>query len=297
MAADGISVIVPAYESWPILQRTLAAILHDLRKITGPWELVVVDNESASPLHERVRQLADGEQRVQVVRRTQLGGRHFQPGAARNVGIERAAHDCLVFLDADCIPTSGMLGRYRDLVAEHRDCVFIGHRTFVDPRGLNADVIARERRVLDGLPRVDSKSNYGEAEDRRLPEMAELAAHPRPYDFLYGCNFALHRSCLGELRFDPAYDGYWGYEDIDLGLRLHRARREFRYVPESFVFHQESIQISVAERRQGRMRNLALLESRCPGFIEYRSSSGRPGSLPRDLVTWPTEALAHALGA
>jgi GT2 family glycosyltransferase len=107
-----------------------------------------------------------------------------------------------------------------------------------------------------------------------------LASHPRPYDCLFGCNFAMHRACLGELRFDAAYDGHWGYEDIDLGHRLHGAGRRFHYVPEAFVYHQEGESLDEGERFAGRHRNLALLERRAPGFLAYRARSARAGALP-----------------
>lgn len=283
LPGPGVSVIVPAYEAWPVLRLTLSAILWDLRHLEVPWQLLVIDNESAPALARRVRRLGRAREALEVVRRSELLGQHFQPGAARNLGIERARHDCLVFLDADCVPSRGAIRHYAQLVSRDREAVFIGHRVFVNADGLDANAVADDRSLLEQAPRVASRSNYGEVHDRRLAELAELGDHPRPYDCLYGCNFALHRSCLGDLRFDPSYDGFWGYEDIDLGLRLHWAGRRFQYVPEAFVFHQEASQMSEVARRSGRLRNLALLERRCPGFIAYRLHSRRPGALPEEV--------------
>lgn len=274
----GVSVVIPAYESWPILRRTLAAVLHDARALGTAWEVIVVDNESTPSLAGDVRSLATHNEPLHVIRRTGLRGMHYQPGSARNRGIQQARYGCLVFLDADCVPASGTIAHYRDRVARCRRSVFIGHRVFVDTSGLDADEVARERRAIAEAPPVRSLSNYDEVTDRRLAELKALDRHPRPYDCLFSCNFALHRECLGSLRFDPTYDGYWGYEDIDLGFRLHEAGRRFEYVPDAFVYHQEGGQVSLAQRTEGRWRNLRLLDARCPGFIDYRMAGARAGS-------------------
>jgi GT2 family glycosyltransferase len=273
-------VIIPTYEAWPNLRRTLLSVLRDVRDLDVPWQLLVVDNESAPSLARDVARLGRSGEALEVVRRTRLDGSYFQPGAARNIGIERARHDCLVFLDADCVPAEGTLRRYLQLVSEDRQGVFIGHRVFISADELDAEAVAHQRDLLHERPQVHSVSNYGALYDRRLVELRNLEEHPRPYDCLFGCNFALHRSCLGELRFHYLYDGFWGYEDIDLGWQLHEAGRRFKYIPEAYVFHQEGTQVSVSDRVSGRLRNLALFERRCPGFIAYRAKSSRPGALP-----------------
>jgi GT2 family glycosyltransferase len=279
----GTTIIIPSYEGWPLLHRTLAAVLHDVRSDAIPWQVIVADNGSRREHRQRIRALARPDEPFEVIRCDPRPGRPFQPGAARNAGIERARYEALVFLDADCVPAQGLLERYHRLVAAFPGTVFLGHRVFVDASRLTPEQIGGERPALEALPRVASRSNYGQPVDRRLGELQALDRHPRPYDCLFGCNFALHRDCLGALRFDSAYDGYWGYEDIDLGYRLHRAGRQFRYVPEARVFHQESSDLGDAERADGRRRNIRVLERRVPGFTAYRAASGRIGS------TW-TEA-------
>lgn len=275
----GISVIVPTYEDWPLVRRTLMAVVYDAVRLGVDWELIVVDNESDARFQKRVQGLVRHEA-LRFFRRTGLGGRHFQPGAARNVGIEMAKHDCLVFLDSDCVPAAGLLRLYWETLSVDRENVLMGHRVFVDTAHLDAHGLASRRALLDAAPRVPSASNYGLIEDRRLPELRELDAHPRPYDCLFSCNFALHRSCLGALRFSSIYDGYWGYEDIDLGYRLHLAGRGFRYMPEAHVYHQEGGSLSAQERIEGRRRNFDLLSAAVPGFRRYRAASRRPASLP-----------------
>ena len=154
--------------------------------------------------------------------------------------------------------------------------MLLGHREFVDASPFGAEELAGDRRALEGADRVPSESNYGLVEDRRLPELRDLASHPRPYDCLFGCNFAIRRETLGELRFRDAYDGHWGYEDIDLGYRLHRRGAPFRYVPEAFVYHQEGGELTENDRQAGRSRNFPILAATVPGFADYRAQASRP---------------------
>lgn len=279
MSTAGVSIIIPSYENWPLLERTIAAALFDCHAIGGESEIIMVDNESSAPVAERAAGIAP---EMRVIRRRGLNGRHFQPGAARNAGVAAAKHDVLIFLDADCIPSNPLVRRYRDLADERRQTVFLGHRVFIDASGFDAETIAEHRALLADATRVASVSNYRREIDRRLDELCTLETQPHPYDCLHACNFALHRECLADLRFDPVFDGYWGYEDIELGYRLYKAGRAFEYVPEAFVYHQEGD--SKHDRLRDRERNFVIASSLIPGFLAHRLESRRIDPVPKGVL-------------
>src|SRR5262245_40815945 len=102
MEGRGVSVIIPCFESWPLLQRTLHCVVADCARLGDPWEAIVVDNESGPQTVAAILLYAETVDGVRVIQRTGLAGRHFQPGAARNVGIDLARFDNLIFFDADC---------------------------------------------------------------------------------------------------------------------------------------------------------------------------------------------------
>jgi glycosyltransferase involved in cell wall biosynthesis len=294
MGHPGVSIIIPTYESLDLLHRTVATTLLECQSAGGDWEVIAVDNESREELTDRLRTITAEAGSLRVIRRTGLGGRHFQPGAARNIGIAIARFDVLIFLDADCLPTPGLVRRYRALASRFRGTVFLGHRVFVDASGLSGVRPAEDRRLLSCAPPVASRSNYGQSIDRRIAELRALEEHPCPYNCLHSCNFALHRACLGAERFDPVFDGYWGYEDIELGYRLFRNGRSFRYVPQAFVYHQEGGTLSDQDRMTGRERNFWIAAQRIPGFLNYRRESRRIESVPRGRRLHETVALRMA---
>jgi glycosyltransferase involved in cell wall biosynthesis len=275
----GISVIIPSFEAWPLLERTVVSVAYDCACQNESWEVVVVDNESGSGTVEAMLKLAQANDEVKVFLRTDLRGANFQPGAARNIGIKAARYDSLIFLDADCIPGIGTIRAYREATRQDRHTVFVGHRRFIDPVGISPEIIAKHRQMLDQIPRIRSSSNYRLMVDRRMSALKNIDAEERPYDLLHGCNFAVHRECIGAERFAQCFDGHWGYEDIELGFRLYRSGRRFRYLPEAFVYHQEHAQ-DEDRRSADRLRNFALASSLIPGFAEYRRTSQRACPVP-----------------
>jgi len=294
VSEPGISIIIPTYDNWPLLHRTIAATLADCRMLALSWEVLIVDNESCDEAIQQIEQFVGRDEPMRLISRRGLNGFHFQPGAARNVGIEAARYDRLVFLDADCIPGPELVRTYADLLEGACDTVLVGHREFVDLDGLDASELAAQRSLLDAVPRVCSSSNYGQSVDRRMPELLALDCHPRPYDCMYSCNFAIHRGGLGSHRFDPIFDGYWGYEDIELGYRLHMGGCRFRYVPSAYVYHQEPKSVCVERRSTDRARNFELAASMIPGFSEYRKASARVGAFPNKVSVPATPVLECA---
>ena len=280
MTEDGVSVIVPTHEQWPLTRRTLEAVVRDCQLAGCAWEVIVVDNDSGPAFLAQAQAFAEQDGRIRVIRRTGLGDRPFQPGAARNTGIEAANHDCLVFLDADCIPAASLVTTYWSHVRRGLPAVYLGARVFIDAAGLDPAAVAADRTLLDAAPAAASVSNYGLPVDRRMDELLTLHRHSRPWDCMYACNMATHREWLGSLRFNAVFDGYWGYEDIELGYRLHRAGLGFCYVPEAFAYHQENLSLSPADRAQGRTRNFAIAGQLIPGFIQYRQGVRRAGAVP-----------------
>ena len=284
---DGLSIVIPFHQAYSLLERTLLAVIHDCRRqLDMPWEVILVGNESPPSVVAKLWALCAAlraHEAVRIVNRRGLLAGPFQPGAARNAGIAQAGFTRLVFLDSDCIPSSSLVHSFAENAGRDPGAVLLGHRVFVDASRLRAACVARDRSLLDTLPVVPSTSNYGQVADRRLPELRSIETHPCPYNCLFGSNFGVHVDCLGDERFDPAFDGHWGYEDIELGFRLYRAGGRFRYLPDAFVYHQEGPQIDQLAREQGRRRNFRLAAQRIPGFLAMRMRSTRAGAVPDDV--------------
>lgn len=145
--------------------------------------------------------------------------RSAAPGAARNAGLRRVTTELVAFLDSDCVPSPGWLGR----LADH----------FTDP-------------VVAALaPRIRPMRRAGPA-----PLLDQFVAFRSPLDLLgaeggvtpggrlaYVPTAALmvRREAVGE-PFDPRLRHG---EDVDLVWRLHDAGWRVRYDPSVTVEHDE----------------------------------------------------------
>jgi glycosyltransferase involved in cell wall biosynthesis len=109
MSKPGVSVIVPARDAEPTLQRTLDALR--AQTLHGDFEVIVVDDGS----HDRTPEIVRGHGGFArlITNRQSLG-----PGGARNRGAEEAQGPVLAFTDADCFPTPGWLAAGLEAISE-----------------------------------------------------------------------------------------------------------------------------------------------------------------------------------
>jgi mycofactocin system glycosyltransferase len=209
-----VTVIIPVRDRAAMLERCLAA--------TGTeYPVIVVDDGSDDP--DAIAAIA-ARHGAAVRRRAANGG----PAAARNTGLAEAVTDLIAFLDSDCVPPSGWVGR------------LTGH--FADPL------------VGAVAPRIVPISDLASRELGGRPPAARYAAAcgsldlgSRPARVLPGTRVSyvptaalvVRRSALdglaaGRPPFDPALR--YG-EDVDLIWRLHEAGWRIRYEPSVQVTH------------------------------------------------------------
>ena len=87
-----ISVVIPTYN-----EKQLPRAIQSVQKNTvTDWELLIVDDGSTDDTEEWVSELADQDGRIRYIPLS-----HHGVSAARNKGIDEAAGDAIVFLDAD----------------------------------------------------------------------------------------------------------------------------------------------------------------------------------------------------
>jgi len=94
MQAPALSFVIPAYNDAPGVQRHLAYFA----KAPQPVELIVVDDGSSDGLDQVI---ANADLPDHVTLTYHRNAKNLGPGPTRNVGIDLARHEHLMFLDAD----------------------------------------------------------------------------------------------------------------------------------------------------------------------------------------------------
>ena len=148
----------------------------------------------------------------------------------RNMGADVAMADgaeLLVFLDVDCIPARGLLGRYCHTAAanEHADALLCGPVTYLPPPG---------RRGY-ALSELDAQVSPHSA--RPAPPSADVV-DSTDYTLFWSLSFALTATTWTRIGgFCERYRGYGG-EDTDFGQRAAAAGVPMRWVGGAHAFHQ-----------------------------------------------------------
>lgn len=94
-----LSVVIPAYNASAYISESLASVL--AQTDSPPFEIIVVDDGSRDSTGELVQARFPG---VRLLRKDNGG-----PGSARNLGVENARGEVIVFIDADDVMLPGRL--------------------------------------------------------------------------------------------------------------------------------------------------------------------------------------------
>ena len=265
------TVLIPFHGEAAWLSRCLAGL--SSQDFDGPFEVVVIDNDTrgtaSSAVFERYREILQ----LSVVRRSGLAS-PLAMASARNHGLALAQYEWVVHIDADCVPKRDHLHRLqaRLTATGGENLLLLGVRRFINSEHLD------EQAIIDGaidwrkVPEITSPSNYGKKGDRRMPGLLQVASSEHPWAYSQTCNLT-HRldAACAVGGFDEAFDGAWGYEDIEFAHRLITiGGAKPTFVPGIEVHHHDSNYSSQIERKDKTMNpNWHRACDLIPGFREF----------------------------
>ncbi len=267
------SVVIPCYNNDVILGRVLAGFA--VQETSAPYELILVDNNGFAEDINAVYLRYVEKLPLYLVRQAQLP--HPRATArARNVGLSLASYDWVINVDSDCIPAPNFVeGYFRAIERDGgANALYVGLRKFIDGREITEEDILSGNADVTTLKQVESPSNYHKVVDHRLPDIEELGTSPHPWAYIHSGNIAYQKnSALRIGGYDIAFDGVWGYEDIDFAHRLINVDgAKPVYLQGIENYHQDC---GEAGKRDNRMkksdnRNWKIICERIEGFEEFK---------------------------
>jgi GT2 family glycosyltransferase len=231
------SVVIPTMRRERILDATLGSLS---RCDPAPDEVIVIDADAESSSQPVVT--AFDQQVAPAVRYL-----NTEPSLTRqrNLGIDGASCDVVVFLDDDVSIEPDLFGRLADV---YRDESVVGATGRViepqTPRKLGPQ--SRLRSLLPGGGEDGTFTRYG------YPRYLRDAVQDRDVEFMQGCFMSARLDAARAVRFDEHLTGYALAEDEDFSYRLSRLGR-IRYVAEIVVEHRKLGFGSADDRRFGRL--------------------------------------------
>jgi GT2 family glycosyltransferase len=241
------SVVIPTKNRPETLRRTLESLR---ATYPAPHEVLVIDGDEDGSARPLVLGLHDDGLSLHYV--------HSEPSLTRqrNVGIERASGDVLVFLDDDVTLPHDLFAK---LARPYEEGGVVGATGWViEPRHgerLGGPPSFLRRLVLPGSRRYPGRfTRYG------YPRYVVVADGPCDVEFMPGCFMSARREAAARVRFDERLAAYALAEDEDFSYRLSRLGRVV-YLPDVVVVHEKLGFRSFDSRDFGRLvvRNRAYL--------------------------------------
>lgn len=209
------SVVIPTYNRKPILEKCLKALEHqrlaDPSQIEG-YEIVVVDDGSTDGTIDWLQAHTAEFPHVRLFCQAHQG-----PAAARNLGVQQAIGDTIIFIDSDLVVTEQFL-------QAHADALLEGSR-------LSGSDRSDQPAPLFTYGRVINTCNF----ENPTAEPYKITDFSAAY-FATG-NVAIARYWLDKAGlFDTRFQLY-GWEDLELGVRLKQLGLKLIKCPEAVGYH------------------------------------------------------------
>ncbi|BEU03032.1 hypothetical protein OAG1_18320 [Agarivorans sp. OAG1] len=182
-----VSVVIPVKNNQAGITRFLSLLPKVMPLEQRPLEVIVVDNNSDQPLSLPQEYPLP----LKLAQCMPIG-----PAAARNVGVDLAKGEWVLFTDSDCIPTANMVSGYS--TDQNRFVAYAG----------GIDIISN-----------DLLSRYYRGQETLIPREAKYSERLAP-DYLVTANCLVQKTAIEHIGgFDSRFKQAGG-EDIDLAFRL-----------------------------------------------------------------------------
>ncbi|MGP0128921.1 MAG: glycosyltransferase family 2 protein [cyanobacterium endosymbiont of Rhopalodia musculus] len=202
------SVVIPTYNRKPILEKCLRAL--ENQQLTddkvSKYEVILVDDGSTDNTLEWLAENTAEFPHVRLFIQNHLG-----PAAARNLGIEKAQGDTIIFIDSDLVVTG-------TFIQSHANALITGEKELGNNK-------------LFTYGAVINTCNF----DNPTSEPYKITDFSAAY-FATG-NVAIARKWLEKVGvFDTRFQLY-GWEDLELGVRLKQLGLKLIKCPKAVGYH------------------------------------------------------------
>lgn len=209
------SVVIPTYNRLPILQKCLLALENQQfdHHIITDYEIIVVDDGSIDQTLPWIAEEKASLPHVKVLTQNHKGA-----GSARNLGVENALGDWIIFIDSDLVVTPTFLQAHSQAIIKAQEKENYDRETGLSDR-------------IFTYGAVINTCNF----DNPTAEPYKITDFSAAY-FATG-NVAIAKKWLLEAGlFDTMFNQY-GWEDLELGVRLKKLGLKLIKCPEAVGYH------------------------------------------------------------
>ena len=227
------SVVIPVYNRGDLLRAVLELLVVQTMS-PDSFEVLVCDDGSTEPLDAVIRSFVNSLPNIRHLRQPNQG-----PAAARNLGIEHAAADIVLFLDSDVLPEPEVVDALTRALEQHAD--WQGAEARLVPTGGAATAVWE-------APRSDTGGHY---------HTAGIAYRRATLKAVGGLDEGFSRAAC---------------EDVELAVQI-LPHGPIGFVPEAVVYHPRRRRTVVSAWKARRnWRFVQILACRC-GFVAWPANT------------------------
>lgn len=202
------SIVIPTYNRLPILQKALRALEIQTfdSQLVDHYEVIVVDDGSIDGTIEWLHSARPELPHLKIYEQAHKGA-----SAARNFGVEEAIGDTIIFIDSDIVVTPSFLQCHAAVLTQEQ-------------QGLGNDKVFTYGAVIN-------TANFEEptSEPYKIIDFSNA--------YFATTNVAIAKHWLVDVGlFDLGFDLY-GWEDLELGVRLKNCGIKMVKCPEAMGYH------------------------------------------------------------
>lgn len=234
-----VSVIIPTFNR----VRFVLPTIHCALKQSFPldYEVVVVDSgtdDTESLINQHFPEMVQYHRLPESRNRSRL----------RNNGANLAKGEYLLFIDSDILLDPNHLQvhwKLHEAAGDQTILTMSKRRALVEFGELPGSISFLEQHFGS----IESFSWIRDFREPSLNSGLHLNEYRAPWRFVYSHNMMINRSAFIASRgFDELFGDNWGYEDIELGFRLHQAGVSFFLLEEVPVYHLPHLEQSRMEQ-------------------------------------------------
>jgi len=229
------SLIIPTYNRAGLLQKTLNSVLSQ-KYCSSDFEVIIIDDGSTDNTAKIVKTFNDSLN-IKYYRVNHYG---FQVSKLRNIGIEMANGEIIIFVDSGLILKDDYIQEHLLYHQKSKYEIALIGKTYCLHSSLNDDYIVE---LLSNINKetffvLQEKENY---QDIRIPALKyfnnDLCNSDCPWFYFVTANASVKRKSLLKVGlFDENFKS-WGIEDLELGYRLHVAKIKFVFGSKAISIH------------------------------------------------------------
>lgn len=215
------SVIILHYNKNYELKLVLEAFANQSENL-DTFELIVIDDGSEISVQDDVKEYQDKGLNINFQNYTHTGNRAYN----RNLAVNLAKGEILIFFDADLIPCRTFITNHKKNVLKSEKIVSLGYRNlmyYVNPNLLTIDTVKNSFETIESIPCfLDERVSMIHMHEKKQLNLSKA------WYLVYSHNIALRKNLYKSVQgFDEGFRFGWGAEDVEFGFQLFKAGASF----------------------------------------------------------------------